>query len=231
MSDAKITIFGLENYLSGKDDSLFTGVTFPEGIDRDLAINTIMLRANEFELLYHEPTFFKFAIANWANKHRWTFEKWSNALTLEYDPISNYDRTETSTITHAGTSTDEGSSSSSTESSQGSDISTTAESTGINAKASLNAVQQSNEFTNTDKNTADTTTTSSEDSSGSSSSTSESSYNKTDNYTDTTQHRAFGNIGVTTSQQMLESEFNIARFNVYEEIANLFIDEFCLLVY
>lgn len=41
----------------------------------------------------------------------------------------------------------------------------------------------------------------------------------------------YGNIGVTTSQQMLEAEYEVARFNIYEQIAKLFIKEFCICVY
>lgn len=41
----------------------------------------------------------------------------------------------------------------------------------------------------------------------------------------------YGNIGVTTSQQMLEAEYDVARFNIYEQIADLFIKEFCICVY
>lgn len=46
-------------------------------------------------------------------------------------------------------------------------------------------------------------------------------------------HRArlHGNIGVTTSQQMLQSELDIARFNLYEQIADIFVSEFCIMVY
>ena len=40
-----------------------------------------------------------------------------------------------------------------------------------------------------------------------------------------------GNIGVTTSQQMLESEYKIAEWNVYEHIADMFVTDFCLTVY
>lgn len=40
-----------------------------------------------------------------------------------------------------------------------------------------------------------------------------------------------GNIGVTTSQQMLQSELEIAKFNIYTTIADLFADEFCIMVY
>ena len=55
--------------------------------------------------------------------------------------------------------------------------------------------------------------------------------NGTDDYTNTHKARLFGNIGVTTSQQMLQSEFDIARWNMYEHIADLFASEFCIMVY
>ncbi len=45
------------------------------------------------------------------------------------------------------------------------------------------------------------------------------------------QIRTFGNIGVTTSQQMLQSELDIARWNIYEHITDLFMNEFCIMVY
>lgn len=43
--------------------------------------------------------------------------------------------------------------------------------------------------------------------------------------------RTHGNIGVTTSQQMLQSELDIAAWNLYEHITDLFQDEFCVAVY
>lgn len=43
--------------------------------------------------------------------------------------------------------------------------------------------------------------------------------------------RLHGNIGVTSSQQLLQSELDIARFNIYDEAADLFISEFCIYVY
>ena len=43
--------------------------------------------------------------------------------------------------------------------------------------------------------------------------------------------RIHGNIGVTTSQQMLESELEIAKFNIYDSICNLLCGEITLMVY
>ena len=41
----------------------------------------------------------------------------------------------------------------------------------------------------------------------------------------------FGNIGITTSQQMLEAELDVAKFNLQDQIADLFIKEFCVCLY
>lgn len=43
--------------------------------------------------------------------------------------------------------------------------------------------------------------------------------------------RIHGNIGVTTSQQMLQSELDIARFNIVQQITDLFLQEFCIMIY
>lgn len=43
--------------------------------------------------------------------------------------------------------------------------------------------------------------------------------------------RETGNIGVTTTQQMIREERDISEFNMYDYIADSFIDRFCLMVY
>jgi hypothetical protein len=48
---------------------------------------------------------------------------------------------------------------------------------------------------------------------------------------DTHKGHLYGNIGVTTTMQMLKEEYDIALFSVYEHIADLFIKEFCLMIY
>lgn len=51
------------------------------------------------------------------------------------------------------------------------------------------------------------------------------------NAADTENILAFGNIGVTTSQQMLEQEINVAKHNMIQIITEDFIKEFCVAVY
>lgn len=43
--------------------------------------------------------------------------------------------------------------------------------------------------------------------------------------------RAYGNIGVTTTQQMIQQEREIVQFNIYDFIVDDFRREFCILVY
>lgn len=49
--------------------------------------------------------------------------------------------------------------------------------------------------------------------------------------TNTHEGRLYGNIGVTTSQQMLQSELDLGYWNIYNEIANLFSTEYCIRIY
>ena len=43
--------------------------------------------------------------------------------------------------------------------------------------------------------------------------------------------RAYGNIGVTTTQQMIQQEREIAEFSIYNRITKDFLDRFCLRLY
>lgn len=43
--------------------------------------------------------------------------------------------------------------------------------------------------------------------------------------------RTHGNIGATTSQQMIESEREVSKFNIYDYITDSFKKRFCIMVY
>ena len=107
MSSAKITLIGIENYLN-PDHSVFEQMQLPVGIDRQILIDTILMRCQEFELLYSDPEFLINAVNVWSRKNYRVFDKWEKALNIEYDPLYNYDRTEEYTDTHDGTLTSNG---------------------------------------------------------------------------------------------------------------------------
>ena len=54
---------------------------------------------------------------------------------------------------------------------------------------------------------------------------------RTDDLKSDHEGRIHGNIGVTTSQQMLKSELDLGYWNIYEKITDLFLTEFVIPVY
>lgn len=41
----------------------------------------------------------------------------------------------------------------------------------------------------------------------------------------------YGNIGVTTSQAMLQAQLDVVKWNIYEHIKDLFMQDFCIMIY
>lgn len=232
---SQITLTGLYNF----DNTLFDELTFPAGIDRDLAINRILNKSEEFELVYSDFEYLKDRIGIWGKIWERTFTKWVNALSVDYDPLYNYDRTERYTDTHqkdyndtSNKSYTDGASEHSTSKSNtitGSETnSTTEQQVSAYDEASYSDKQKEGATALTNQmGTGDATGDIMRNSSGGSNS------NDSGNSNEVVKHEAhlFGNIGVTTSQQMLHDELDIATWNLYEHISDIFIEEFCILVY
>jgi hypothetical protein len=54
---------------------------------------------------------------------------------------------------------------------------------------------------------------------------------KNDSYTNNRSYHGYGNIGITSAQELFQRQAEVARFNLYEQIADLFCQEFCIMVY
>lgn len=200
MSSSTMSLIGLNNFLSYYDKDLFEKLTLPDGIDKELAINNILMNCGEKELLYPDGDFMIDAIGMWSKKWKRTFEKWITVLGIEYNPLENYDRQE---AWSDSTSTSESSSASASDSATSSQLADV---------SAFNVSDYSPDSKATGSNNA--------------SSTSNASGNKFENSGH--RGRVHGNIGVTTSQQMLLAELDVDRFNIYDEIAIIFMREFVL---
>lgn len=203
MATATMTLTGLYNF----DDTLFENMIMPDGVDKDTVINVILQTSGEFETLYPNADFCKNIIGVISKKWNRTFTKWYDALQLEYDPIYNYDRFEKWEDNSSGNTSDSGKSNGNTV-----------------AKS-----QNDNLVTAFDRNTLVENERDTSESSGNDSNT----YSNDGSHTDKSTHEGhlYGNIGVTTSQQMLESELDLAEWNLYEHIADIFVRELCIPVY
>lgn len=94
MSTAKITLFTFAQWKKANGGDLFSNLSLPTGIDRDTLIDNILLRGGEFEVVYSDPDFMEYAIGPWSRKWYRTMQKWIDVLSMEYNPLENYDRVE-----------------------------------------------------------------------------------------------------------------------------------------
>lgn len=112
MAQSKITLIGMERFLN-PERSVFDELLLPEGIDKEILVGSILMRCQEFELLYSDPEFMTAAVNVWGRKHYWTFDKWIKVMNKEYEPLWNKDFTEEISDTHEGEYSKEGTGSSS----------------------------------------------------------------------------------------------------------------------
>lgn len=223
MSSAKLTTIGVYNYLKELNDDLFIQLSIPSELDKETLIDNILLRGGEFEVLYSDPYFMQSAIGAWSDKWSRTMNKWVEALNIEYNPLENYDRMEdwtdhnTGTVTDTGTVKDTGT--------VGTETHTETDTTTDNKVSAFNSDTMRDNDSSAGSADSDSTGTTTNDL------TKTNNLTRTDNLTMTRTGRAHGNIGVTTSQQMLQSELDIVAWNIYEHITDLFLQEFVIPVY
>lgn len=224
----RLTLIGLSNY----DTTLFDNLELPDGYDKETFINSLLLEHGEKCVLYSNPAFMKNAIGLWGRKWSLELTRIYEALTAEYDPIYNYDRYEEysdsegrkySSTTNAGHKAKD---SPNYNTVRDTNTSATTERT-VSADNSSGYQPDWRETVNGGKNTETT--------SGTTQDLAETSNSKTDDSeTRNFSHKAhlYGNIGVTTSAQMV-TEVVKQRFeyNLYATAARLFANELLIGIY
>lgn len=217
---SKTTLAGIHNYTNG---SIWDNLNLPAGIDSNTFIAECLRQASEFPLLYPDADFMTYQIGVFSTKWYHNFERWFDAYTEEYNALYNVDVSDI----HSESATNNESSYKHDQSmrqtlSGGQTAGTT---TTVNSKAAYDA--------NTFQNVA-------QDSNSSSLSTSESnseSYSTSESMSMTSDHNIYytdtkyGNQGVTMAQEMLLAEFNAWYFNLYQHMAEIFVNEFCICIY
>lgn len=234
MPQSKITLIGMEQYLN-PEHSLFEELTLPEGIDKDTLIGAIILRCQEFELLYSNPEFMIQAIKVWGMKNYWTFDRWVKLINKEYDPLYNKDYHEEITDIHYGQFNKSGSGSSSGSSSESSDYTRTDDLANSSTDTHSEKAYNDSDYVGTTQDVASGTNTGTQRNAGQTSESvsnqSSNSESGSDNHTNTHTSHGYGNIGVTAAQTLFMKETEVAAWNMYEHMADLFASEFCLMIY
>ena len=206
MSSAKLTLIGCNAFFENIGDDLFKGLTLPEGLAKKTLTDNILLQGGEFEVLYSDPWALQNFISVWADREAATFQRWVDALAIEYAPLENYDRHEdwTDTLDSDGTSRTTGTNDTSTSGTVTTDVSA----------YDSSSYQPKDKVTSSETIDNDTTE------------------NNTSTLDNEGVHtgRIHGNIGVTTSQQMLEAELDLGYWNIYSRITDMFLKEFCIMI-
>ena len=201
---SRITLWGFYNYT---DKELFKDIRLPEAINKEELVNLIMIECGDLFPYYQQPTYLKMQIDNFFNRKYANFEKMAAALSIEYNPIENYDRMEDWTDgfeEHVeGTASDE-----------------THDSNSGDSTTQVSAMD-SNDFVN------DSKVGSSSRGSSSALTTNEGDRENTSTHTG----RVHGNIGVTTAMQMIESELKLREYDLLERIVRLFEKDVIIQLY
>lgn len=206
------------------EPDLFSELVLPSGMDAASVVNCILTIHGRTPLDHFDPGYMRRAIGVWSRRRKPIWEKLLKTTQFEYDPISNYDRKEEYEDKH--TSTDKKESTSSSKS----DVTNTV--VGVSGYSENTENQVS----------ADNVSGYSPESKRMGNSSENSSTKTTDagagtvSGKDVTEHREeikhtahfYGNIGVTTTQEMIAEERKIVDFSLEEIIADDYRDRFCL---
>lgn len=221
----RLTLIGLYNH----NADLFDMLTLPAAYDRDTFIEALLLDHGEKRVVYPDFDFCKYAIGVWSRKWTHALERIALALTEEYNPLHNYDRYEEieeheegdykNKVQNSGSETStENKSEAETTNNMTTEKNVSAFNESVYQPAEKNTVNGN--VTRTGNNANTSTQNATEDGSG-------------DDRRDRT-HTAhmYGNIGVTTSVQMLTAEVDARqKYNMYAVAGQLFADDLLLMLY
>lgn len=223
---AMLTLQGLYNY----DSRLFDLMKVPKQLNVNTVIRTLCDRTRELELLYPELQYMKQRIGIWSDRNIWSWQKMCDVLDEEYNPIENYDRIEEWSDQNQSTETSHDQSDESNGFENVRTDNLKEKNTGTNRRQN---VAFNSGLTDAEKNIVDgsinNTGTQKHLESGHRNTINDG--DKSGNSSSNHLGRVHGNIGVTTTQQMIQSELELAKFNIYETIADSFVQEFCLMIY
>lgn len=201
MSSATQTLLGLYQIGKARDKNFFDKLTFPEGIDHDIAVTNILHEAGDYEVLYNDLDLMCNACELFSAKWQRTFEKWLAVMNIDYEPLENYNRLE-----------------------HWSDSESTSESTSTSTSdETSNSATTDNDISAFNANTLQNDTSAATTAETAGKAINESKHDRL-NYFDH-EGRVHGNIGVMTTQAMYLEEWELAKLNIYNEIYVLFARE------
>lgn len=241
------------------DNSILDGLQLPEAVvDSDTLKDNLLLESSERELIYTDPAFLKNAVAVWSRKQLPVWTELEKTLHYEYNPIENYSMEETELPAEYTETTKPAASTVQTTPAETTETTTPAGSKTTDTPASIRNSDKNKENLYGANSENPRPAKSDEGSqtvevlqSGEtvfealSDETRRNTTQKPESVKTTYENdetRIFtvnskrvltraGNIGVTTSQQMIQSQRDLVAYNIMDVIIQDFISRFCLALY
>lgn len=212
MSNATQTLLGLYQIGLNRDQNFFDHLTFPEGIDHDLVVTNILHQAGDFEVLYPDLQFMCDGCEMFSLKWKRTFEKWLEVMSIEYEPLDNYDRKEAWSDSHSLSSSESTSASTYT------------------SDSTSNSTVTDNDVSAFNASTLQNDTSASVDALTAGQSKNDHKVQTMNQLKELSDHRGrvHGNIGVMTTQSIYKEQWELQNLNLYDEIYRLFAREFLI---
>ncbi len=202
------------------DNSIFNDI-YVKGVSKDQLIEHFLLSFGDLTPVYQEPSYLRRHVTSVAKSLQWTIDHLWEVTQLEYNPIENYDRVES--WTDSGNGTFQKGNVNTEESYQKG----TATTTFGKISDATHKVAAFNSSTPEVANTDNITDSGSDTQSFGVDTTTGSVTNGLDESTTSGTHegRIHGNIGVTTSQQMMQAEIDLTKaYNFLDEVCKLYAD-------
>lgn len=225
---SKLTLIGIHNYTNG---AIWDDIELPEGLDKDILVNEILRRNGEFPVVWPDADFLKIQIDFFFKKWNHNFSRWVEAANKEYEALYNVDVT--TTTTEEGTNEANSATSGQNNGTINRSGLSTSNGTSGNTSTESKAAYDSNTFQNTKQivDSGSTSLSTSETGSETSSATNSESMTSNSEHEILTEEYKRGNQGITMSQELLLAEYNVWLFNLYNQIADIFANEFCVCIY
>lgn len=193
--------------------SLFDGVEIPSGIDQQTLYDKIMYDNWDLEPYISDFDVLHRFILNWFKTRYSAWEMLEKALSQEYEPLENMNRTETEKITRDRNSNGNVESSN-TITNKTTDSLTSEQKVSAFDSSIYQPSQMQDDDRSLNENRSENGTEQNSDS---------------ENEVITNERNSHGTIGVITNQDMLQKEIDIRRYDIYSIISKEFTNEFMLL--
>lgn len=220
---ATLDLMGIYNY----DPTILDLMQIPAAIDRQTLIDNLIMETAEQEILYSNAEFLKSAIGSWSAKNLHVWEELYDTTQYEYNPIWNKDGTivelETRDLKGSDHTTDNTDRVDNLQDKETRDLTDKSLHSvfGFNSSSAAPESQDEGEYKGND--TFDHTGRQDLDRT----------FDKATTDTGTVKHERTeqGNIGLTSTQELIEKQRDVVKFNVMDVIIKDFMQRFCIGVY